>query len=104
MAGLDDLSIREQTWQYLQESRWVSRHPEVWRQAVDVTAGLASIHLELRSSNEAARAFYRAMGFPETLLVPGYYRGKESATRMVRVLRVPGPLPFNWRPPTLNKK
>ena len=68
------------------------------------TAGLASIHLELRSSNEAARAFYRAMGFTETILVPGYYRGKESATRMVRVLRVPGPLPFNWRPPTLDKK
>lgn len=68
------------------------------------TAGLASIHLELRSSNEAARAFYRAMGFAETVQVPGYYRGKESATRMVRVLRVPGPLPFNWRPPTLDKK
>ncbi len=46
-AGLDalnDPSMREQTWQYLQESRWVSRHPEVWRQAVDVTAGLTSIY------------------------------------------------------------
>ncbi len=44
LAGLEDPSIREQTWQYLQESRWVSRHPEVWRQAVDVTAGINSIH------------------------------------------------------------
>ena len=44
LDGLNDSSIREQTWQYLQESRWVSRHPEVWRQAVDVTAGLTSIY------------------------------------------------------------
>lgn len=68
------------------------------------TAGLASIHLELRSSNEPARAFYRALGFAETANVPGYYRGKESATRMARELRAPGPLPYNWRPPTLDAK
>jgi [ribosomal protein S18]-alanine N-acetyltransferase len=67
------------------------------------TAGMASIHLELRSGNEAARRFYRAMGFYETVLVPGYYRGgegrKEGALRMLRVLRTPGPVPFTWRPP-----
>lgn len=39
-----DISIREQVWTFLQESRWVSYHPEVWRQAVDVTDGVASIH------------------------------------------------------------
>jgi ribosomal-protein-alanine N-acetyltransferase len=67
------------------------------------TAGMASVHLELRSSNDAARRFYRAMGFYETVLVPGYYRGgegrKEGALRMLRVLRTPGPVPFTWRPP-----
>lgn len=67
------------------------------------TAGIASIHLELRASNEAARRFYRAMGFYETVLVPGYYRSgegrKEGALRMLRVLRVPGPLPAAWQPP-----
>jgi [ribosomal protein S18]-alanine N-acetyltransferase len=66
-------------------------------------AGMASIHLELRSGNEAARRFYRAMGFYETVLVPGYYRSgegrKEGALRMLRVLRAPGPVPFTWRPP-----
>ncbi len=36
-AGFNDSSIREQIWPYLQESRWVSRHPDVWRQAVDIT-------------------------------------------------------------------
>ena len=66
-------------------------------------AGMASIHLELRSVNEAARRFYRAMGFYETVLVPGYYRSgegrKEGALRMLRVLRAPGPVPYTWRPP-----
>ena len=68
-------------------------------------AGIASIHLELRASNEAARRFYRAMGFYETVLVPGYYRSgegrKEGALRMLRVLRTPGPLPAAWRPPRM---
>ncbi len=66
-------------------------------------AGMASIHLELRAGNDAARRFYRAMGFYETVLVPGYYRGgegrKEGALRMLRVVRVPGPVPYTWRPP-----
>jgi len=66
-------------------------------------AGMASIHLELRASNDAARRFYRAMGFYETVLVPGYYRSgegkKEGALRMLRVLRNPGPVPYTWRPP-----
>ena len=66
-------------------------------------AGMASIHLELRAGNDAARRFYRAMGFYETVLVPGYYRSgegkKEGALRMLRVLRSPGPLPYTWRPP-----
>lgn len=66
-------------------------------------AGMASIHLELRATNDAARRFYRAMGFYETVLVPGYYRSgegrKEGALKMLRVLRVPGPVPYTWRPP-----
>jgi len=63
------------------------------------TAGIASLHLELRTGNEAAQGFYRAMGFDETIVVPGYYRGREAALRMIRVLRSPGPLPYSWRPP-----
>ncbi len=43
LAAYSDSSVREQVWPYLQESRWVSRHPEVWRQALDVTSGLVSI-------------------------------------------------------------
>jgi ribosomal-protein-alanine N-acetyltransferase len=70
-------------------------------------AGVASVHLELRAGNEAARRFYRAMGFYETVLVPGYYRSgegrKEGALRMLRVLRVPGPLPAAWTPPHIGR-
>ncbi len=66
-------------------------------------AGIASVHLELRAANESARRFYRAMGFHETVMVPGYYRSgegrKEGALRMLRVLRNPGPVPYTWRPP-----
>jgi transglutaminase-like putative cysteine protease len=38
-----DPSIREQIWPYLQDSRWVSRHPEVWREALDITNGIPSV-------------------------------------------------------------
>jgi [ribosomal protein S18]-alanine N-acetyltransferase len=64
------------------------------------TAGIASLHLELRAGNEAARGFYRAVGFDETIVVPGYYRGREAALRMIRVLRAAGPVPYTWRPST----
>ncbi|HVB48568.1 MAG TPA: GNAT family N-acetyltransferase [Burkholderiales bacterium] len=67
------------------------------------SAGMESVHLELRAGNEAARGFYRALGFSETLLVPGYYRGREAALRMLRLLRAPGAAPFTWRPPALDQ-
>ena len=41
--GFSDPSIREQIWPYLQDSRWVSRHPEVWREALDITRGIPSV-------------------------------------------------------------
>jgi ribosomal protein S18 acetylase RimI-like enzyme len=68
------------------------------------TAGIASVHLELRAGNEAARRFYRAMDFSETVLVPGYYGGREPALRMIRVLRLPGTVPLAWQPPWLPQK
>ena len=35
--------IPERTWAYLQESRFVSRHPQIWRQALDITNGLGAV-------------------------------------------------------------
>lgn len=43
LGSYDDPSIRELTWPYLQESHWVSRHPEVWRQAIDITGAMTSV-------------------------------------------------------------
>ena len=63
------------------------------------TAGIASVHLELIDDNAAARAFYRSIGFSETIRLPGYYRGRKAAVRMVVVLRAPGATVPEWRPP-----
>ena len=49
-----------------------------WPCCASITAGIASIHLELRARNEAAYAFYRALGFAETLRLPGYYLGRAA--------------------------
>ncbi len=54
------------------------------------TAGVASVHVELRAANAAAHALYRGAGFAETLRLPGYYSGRETAIRMMRLLRAPG--------------
>lgn len=35
--------IPERTWAYLQDSRFVSRHPQIWRQALDITNGIEPV-------------------------------------------------------------
>jgi ribosomal protein S18 acetylase RimI-like enzyme len=78
----------------------VGRRLVAWLLDSARTAGIESVHLELRAGNEGARRFYRAVGFAETLLVPAYYRGKEPALRMLRMLRAPGAaVAHSWRPP-----
>ncbi|HEY0788727.1 MAG TPA: ribosomal protein S18-alanine N-acetyltransferase [Thermoanaerobaculia bacterium] len=44
--------------------------------------GIASIALEVRESNEGARAFYRALGFEERYRRPRYYPDGETAVVM----------------------
>ncbi len=88
----------------LQRPRGIRRRLVEWLLGSAVTAGMASVHLELRADNEAARRFYRALGFSETVLVPRYYNGREAAMRMLRMLRAPGPLPLSWNPPALGQK
>ncbi len=70
-----------------------------WVLASARVAGIAAIHVEMRANNSAARDFYRALGFELADLVPGYYRGLESAQRMVLRLRPEGMEPASWEPP-----
>ena len=90
--------------QPLQRRRGIGRQMVEWLLESALTAGMASVHLELRADNATARRFYRALGFSETVLMPRYYDGREAAMRMLRVLRAPGPLPLSWRPPVLGQK
>ena len=87
-----------------QRRRGIGRRLVEWLLESALTAGMASVHLELRADNAAARRFYRALGFSETVLVPRYYDGREAAMRMIRMLRSPGPLPLAWSPPALGQK
>ena len=69
--------------------RGVARRIVQWLVASAATAGVATVHVELRAGNAGAYALYRALGFAETLRVPGYYAGRETAIRMLRLLRAP---------------
>ena len=71
------------------QRRGIARRLVLWLVESAATAGMASVHVELRATNAAAHALYRATGFSETLRVPGYYSGRETAIRMLRMLRVP---------------
>jgi len=67
--------------------RGLARALVQWLEESALTAGTFIIGLELRAGNEAARAFYRALGYRELGQIPGYYQGVESAIRMVRDVR-----------------
>lgn len=86
------------------QRRGIGRALVDWLVVSARTAGVASVHVELRAANAAAYALYRDTGFEETLRVPGYYRGREAAVRMIRLLRAPNlPLP-DWRPPAHDRR
>ena len=58
-----------------------------WLEESALVAGIATVNLELRASNFAARDFYRALGFTDAAYIPGYYCGVETALRMSRDIR-----------------
>ena len=81
----------------------IGRRMVEWLTESACTAGIATIHLELRTANQAARSFYTALGFSESAYIPGYYRGREMALRMIRTLRKPGASLPAWPVPKLRK-
>lgn len=66
----------------------VGRRMLEWLIETALTAGIASVQLELRETNLGARRFYLEQGFGETARIKGYYRGVETAVRMLRDIRV----------------
>lgn len=78
--------------------RGIGRRLTEWLVTTAATAGAASVHVELREGNRAAYALYRSAGFAETLRLEGYYGGRETAIRMMRLLRSPGVAPRAWTP------
>ncbi|MEP7206959.1 MAG: GNAT family N-acetyltransferase [Casimicrobiaceae bacterium] len=63
-------------------------------------AGVAAVEVELRADNRAALGLYARLGFEPVSRVDGYYSGRETALRMVRILRLAGVVGSPWRPPT----
>jgi len=70
-----------------------------WLMESAQVAGIATVSLELRTSNDDARRFYLALGFTEAAYIPGYYRGRETAVRMARELRPANLQPVQWSMP-----
>ena len=77
----------------------LGRQLVAWMLSSARVAGLATIHVEMRTTNLTARAFYRTLGFEDTGVVAGYYRGVESALRMVLSLRSRHLPEVTWEPP-----
>jgi ribosomal-protein-alanine N-acetyltransferase len=69
-----------------QQHRGLGRALMDWLEACASVAGVATVHLEAREGNAAARAFYARLGYREVQQVTGYYSGRESSVRLVRQL------------------
>jgi ribosomal protein S18 acetylase RimI-like enzyme len=71
------------------QRRGIGRHLFNWLRESALTAGIATVKLELRASNLEAQRFYRCLGFEESGWTLGYYRRRETALRMALRLRTP---------------
>jgi ribosomal-protein-alanine N-acetyltransferase len=69
------------------QRRGIGRSLVEWLEKSARTAGIGIVYVEARVSNQAARDFYRRLGYREMFLVPGYYRGREAAIRLGHDLR-----------------
>ncbi len=58
-----------------------------WLEVTARTAGVAVIRVQVRSTNDAAIAFYRGIGFRATAVHAAYYQGVEDALFMCWDLR-----------------
>ena len=59
-----------------------------WLEASARTAGIFTVNLELRATNDRARTFYEKLGYREVGRKAAYYDGREDAVRMTHDLTV----------------
>ena len=55
-----------------------------WLERSAQVAGIGRVTLEARATNEAARGFYRRLGYAQGQILPGYYGGRETSVRMTK--------------------
>jgi ribosomal-protein-alanine N-acetyltransferase len=73
----------------------IGRRLMEWLEKSARVAGTFIISLEVRVTNEGARAFYRRLGYMELARIPRYYSGREAAMRMSCDLRIRYPTDFS---------
>jgi ribosomal-protein-alanine N-acetyltransferase len=66
----------------------VGRQLLEWLEASARTAGIFTVHLEVRANNVGAQAFYEKLGFRAAGRKGAYYDGREDAVRMTHDLTV----------------
>jgi ribosomal-protein-alanine N-acetyltransferase len=66
----------------------IGRRMVRWLEESALVAGTFEVSLEVRAGNAVARKFYRALGYSEADILPGYYERLEDAVRMTRDLRI----------------
>lgn len=64
----------------------VGRQLLAWLEKCALVAGILTVALEVRASNQAAQLFYQRMGYRTLIRIPRYYQGIEDALRMGRDL------------------
>ena len=67
--------------------RGVGKCIVAWLEKVALTAGIATVFVQVRKRNPGAMRFYRQLGFAFVDEAPGYYQGRESAIVMGKPLR-----------------
>jgi ribosomal protein S18 acetylase RimI-like enzyme len=64
----------------------IGRRMIQWLEKSAIINGNGVVYLETRLRNEAARAFYKSLGFSVIQHIPAYYNGRETAVRMAHDL------------------
>lgn len=60
-----------------------------WLEESAAVAGIARVHLEVRSDNDEARKFYESLDYEAGEQLKGYYQGRADALTMVHHLVAP---------------